>query len=157
MTEDVWEPLRYFVGSWRGTEDGRSGVGGGERAYTFVLRETFLQMQNRSVFEPQEKNPTGEVHEDLGYFSYDRARKLFVYRGFYVEGFVNQYTVEIEAGGRVVRLVTEQIENGMPGLRARLTQHIRSADTFEEVFELAGPGKEFTAYQRNQWTRAIVS
>ena len=41
-------------------------------------------MKTRSVFEPTEKNPKGEIHEDFGVFSYDRTRKTFVMRGFYV-------------------------------------------------------------------------
>lgn len=51
--------------------------------------------------KPTEKNPKGEVHEDFGIFSYDQARKTFVMRGFYVEGFVNTYVMdEISGDGK---------------------------------------------------------
>ena len=30
---DVWEPLKYFVGSWEGTAKGQSGNGKVEREY----------------------------------------------------------------------------------------------------------------------------
>ena len=32
-------------------------------------------MRTKATFEPQEKNPKGEVHEDWGFFSYDRSKK----------------------------------------------------------------------------------
>ena len=41
-----------------------------------------------------EKNPEGEIHEDLGLLSYDEAREIYVLREFHVEGYMNQYVVE---------------------------------------------------------------
>jgi hypothetical protein len=84
--KDIWEPLKFLEGTWKGEDPGLSKV---SQVYKFVLNGKFLHMKTRSVFEPTEKNPKGEVHEDFGIFSYDQGRKTFVMRGFYVEGFVN--------------------------------------------------------------------
>ena len=56
---EVWEPLKYFVGSWEGSGDSKV-----EREYQFVLKGKYLQAKNESTYLPQEKNPKGEVHED---------------------------------------------------------------------------------------------
>ena len=88
---DVWEPMKYLVGKWEGSSQGQPGEGAVEREYGFILNGKYLQVKNKSVYKPQEKNPKGEVHEDRGYISIDRTRRLFVFRQFHVEGFVNTY------------------------------------------------------------------
>jgi hypothetical protein len=124
------------------------------REYQFALNGKFLQVRNKSTYAPQEKNPKGEVHEDWGMFSHDRARKKFVLRQFHVEGFVNQYTVEtLAADGKTLSFVTENIENIPAGFRARETYRILSADEFTEIFELAEPGKAFEVYSETRFKR----
>jgi len=83
---DVWEPLWLFLGRWSGTCSGKPGEGRIERTYAFVLNEQFIQLTGRSTFEPQEKNPEGETHEELGFWSYDRIRGTHVCREFLAEG-----------------------------------------------------------------------
>ena len=145
--EDIWAPLRFFVGSWEGVGQGSPGTGKGEQTFEFILRGTYLHVRNRAVYPPQEKNPKGEVHEDWGIFSYDKARKTFILRSFHVEGFVNQYVCENPGpDGRTFVFVSESIENIPPGFRARLTYKIVDPDTFEQTFDLAPPGREFTCY-----------
>jgi hypothetical protein len=146
---DVWAPLRFFVGSWKGGGEGTPGTGTGEEAFVFILRGTYLQVRNKAVFDPQAKNPTGEVHEDWGVFSYDKARKTFVLRSFHVEGFVNEYVLENPAtDAKTFVFVSESIENIPAGVRARLTYRILDRDTFEQTFDLARPGQEFTCYSK---------
>jgi len=151
---DVWEPLKYFVGSWEGTAKGQPGNGKVEREYQFVLNGKYLQAKNKSTYPPQEKNPKGEVHEDWGLFSYDRGRKQFVLRQFHVEGFVNQYALDRAASdSKTLVFVTESIENIPAGWRARESYRILNNDEFVEVFELAAPGKEFEVYAENRFKR----
>ncbi len=76
--EDVWKPVRFLAGSWDGHETGVAGIGKGGRTYEYILKDNFLQVKNKSVFKPQEKNPKGEVHEDMGFFSFDKSRKKLV-------------------------------------------------------------------------------
>lgn len=154
MTDDVWAPLRFLVGSWTGTGEGEPGISTVTRSYQLVLGDRFLEARNRSVYAPQEKNPKGEVHEDWGLFSYDRARKSFVLRQFHVEGYVNQYALDSSSDdGQTLTFVTESIENIPAGWRARETYRVLSADEFVEVFELAPPGGEYAPYSESHLKR----
>ncbi len=151
---DVWEPLRYFVGSWEGTSKGQAGNGKVEREYRFALNGAFLEVKNKATYAPQDKNPKGEVHEDLGLISYDKMRKKFILRQFHVEGFVNQYTLAIlSPESKTLSFDTESIENIPAGWRARETYKILNNDEFVEIFELAPPGKEFSVYTENTFRR----
>lgn len=118
------------------------------------MNENFLQARNKCTFKPQEKNPKGETHEDIGFYSYDNNRKKFILRQFHVEGFINQYVLDDLADhDKTIVLVTESIENIPPGWRARETYKILNNDEFTEVFELAGPEKDFRVYTKNSLRR----
>lgn len=141
----LWGPLRYLLGSWIGTSSGKPGVSTSERSYTLILGDQFIEVKGRSTFEPQEANPSGEVHEELGLISYDKDRSRYVLREFHVEGYVNQYVMEpAPPGGQKLVFATETIENIPPGWQARTTLEILSPDSFRETFELAGPGKPWS-------------
>jgi hypothetical protein len=150
---DVWQPLKYFVGSWSGTSQGQPGTGTYSRTYALALNGRFLNVTNKSTYPPQEKNPKGEVHEDWGMFSYDKARRRFVLRQFHVEGFVNQYAAESTDDPTTLRFVSESIENIPAGFRARETYRIVGPDEFIETFELAEPGKDFAVYSEARLKR----
>jgi hypothetical protein len=151
---DAWAPFRFFVGTWQGQGQGSPGQGQGLQTWEFILRGTFLQVRNKAVFDPQTSNPQGEVHEDLGVFSYDKARKTFVLRQFHVEGFVNQYVLEnAPTDGKTFVFVSEAIENIPAGFKARLTYKILDADSFEQTFDLAPPGQEFACYSKGVMKR----
>jgi hypothetical protein len=141
-----------LVGRWTGTTEGQPGTGTVDRDYERVLGDRFLRVQNRSTYPPQPRNTKGEVHQDVGFFSYDRARKSIVFRQFHLEGFVNQYVVDAASTPARIVMTTEAIENIPPGWRARETLVIE-ADRLEETFELAAPGKEFELYSKNRLTR----
>jgi len=144
---DVWAPFKYFVGKWQGQGEGKNGVSKGKQEYQFVLRGKFLQVKNEARFDPQEKNPKGELHEDMGLFSYDQARKFYVFRQFYVEGFVNQYICKkILDEGKTFIFVSEQLENLPPEFKARLTYKILNPNEFQMTFDLAVPAKDFECY-----------
>jgi hypothetical protein len=145
--------LDPFIGRWQGTTEGQPGTGTVEREYTRVLNSRFVRATNRSVYPPQDRNPKGEEHEDVGLFSVDRARKRIVFRQFHVEGFVNQYLSEDSTAKGTLVFVTEAIENIAVGWRARETYTWTGPDEFEEVFELAAPGKPFELYSRARLKR----
>ena len=149
---DVWRPLRSLLGTWEGTVTGQPGNGTSTREYHLVLGDRFVEVRNRSVYPPQEKNPKGETHEDVGYISYDRNRKAFVFRQFHVEGFVNTYVATPSAGNAFV-FTSEAIENIPAGWRARETYRAVSEDEWLEIFELAEPGKDFTTYSETRLRR----
>ncbi len=142
--KDIWQPLRFLEGTWEGGETGISKV---TQVYQFVLNGNFLHMKTRSVFEPTENNPKGEVHEDFGVFSYDQDRKTFVMRGFYVEGFVNTYVMdEISEDGKDFTFLTEHIENAPEGTMAKLVFKALSDDEIVQSFHVAFPGREFSCF-----------
>ncbi len=149
---EVWEPLKHLVGKWEGTGNGQPGVSKVLREYRLVLNDKFLHVQNRSVYDPQPKNPKGEIHEDWGMISFDKSRKQFVFRQFHVEGFVNQY-VSTSADGKAIVFTSESIENIPSGWRARETYKMVGPDEFIEVFELAEPGKDFQIYTEGRFQR----
>jgi len=141
---DVWAPLQFMVGNWAGTTHGEPGNGKVDRSYQFALKGKFIQVANKSTYPPQTSNPKGEIHEDVGFISYDGARKRFVLRQFHVEGFVNTYVSDaIPEGTHVITFTSEAIENIPAGYRARETYTVLGKDEFSERFEIAEPGKDF--------------
>ena len=142
-----------MIGRWEGTSEGQPGKATVQREYTRALNSRFIHSRNRSEYPPQEKNPKGEIHEDEGWFSFDRARKRIVLRQFHVEGFVNQYAQDSDSAGQRLVFTTESIENIPPGWRARETYLVHRPDEFEEVFELAPPDKPFELYSLARLTR----
>lgn len=154
--EEPWKELRFFEGKWEGRGDGKSGVSTAFREYSFIFGGKFLKVEGRSVFEPQEKNPEGEIHEEIGFISFDAFRARYVMREFLVEGFINQYTLDSVSGdGKILVFNTEAIENGPKGLKARITIEITGENTFRERFELASPEKEYTCYITNEFERVV--
>jgi hypothetical protein len=145
---DPFASIRFMLGSWEGTGEGEPGVSKVERTYAPILNGRFLQVTNRSTYAAQEKNPKGEVHEDIGMFSYDRARKAVVFRQFHVEGFVNHYMQRASEDPNVVVFESESIENIPAGFRARETYTRVSDDEFTETFELAEPGADYKVYSK---------
>jgi hypothetical protein len=151
---DKWEKFKFFIGSWEGTGEGVSGKSTVEREYSFILNSKYIKSVSKSVYEPQEKNPKGEIHEETGMISFDTKRKKFVFRQFHIEGFVNQYTSEsISDDGKTIVFVTESIENIPEGWRARETYKILNDNEFQETFELSEPGKEFEIYSQSNLKR----
>ncbi len=151
---DIWQPFQFFVGQWEGRGEGEPGVSHGRQEWELVLGGKYLQVKNEARFDPQEKNPKGEVHEDWGFISYDRMRKLYVFRQFHVEGFVNQYVCNgPSAEGKVFVFESEAIENIPPGFKARLTYRILDEASFEQTFDLAPPGKEMACYSKGTMKR----
>jgi hypothetical protein len=149
---DTWAAVRFLLGTWETTSTGQPGNGKGRREYRLVLRDRFIEARSTATYPPQPKNPKGETHEDIGYISYDRIQKAFVFRQFHVEGFVNTYRSGSIQPKEVV-FTAEAIENLPGGWRARETYRIVSDNEVVEVFELAEPGKDFTVYSETRLKR----
>jgi hypothetical protein len=151
---DNLAPIAPFLGRWTGTSEGQPGNGTVERDYERALGSRFIRVRNRSTYPPQEKNPKGEVHEDEGFFSFDRARQRMLFRQFHIEGFVTTYVQDADVKPGTLSFTTEMIENIPPGWRARETYILHGPDDLEEIFELAEQGKDFTVYSRTRLKRA---
>jgi hypothetical protein len=144
-------PLKFFLGKWTGTSEGQPGKGTAEREYRALLRARVVELTNRNVYPPQPSNAKGETHEDIGIFSFDRAAKAVRFRQFHVEGFVVEYA-STEANEKTLAFASESIENIPSGYRSKETYVILGPDEFEEVFELAEPGKDRSILQEVQIT-----
>jgi hypothetical protein len=154
VATDAWEPFKFFVGIWEGTGSGQPGGSRVQREYRLVLNNKYIQVQNKSTYDPQPKNPKGEVHQDWGMMSFDKGRKNFVFRQFHGEGFVTQYVMtSASADGKIIVFTSESIENIPAGYRARETYKILGSDEFTEVFEIAEPGKDFELYSEGHFKR----
>lgn len=151
---EKWEKFRYFLGGWRGTGTGKPGESQAERSYRLILSDQFIEIKHRSTFAPQEANPDGEIHEEIGYLSFDKHRSLFVMREFHVEGFVNQYVLEDDGREDSFTFISEALENLSSEWRARTTVEILGEDNFRETFELARPGEGWSCYITNEFQRA---
>lgn len=150
---DPFERVSFLIGRWEGTSEGQPGQGTVRREYVRALNGRFIRVRNRNEYPPQEKNPKGEVHEDEGFISFDRARKTLVYRQFHVEGFVNQYVEDGDSSPAKVVFLSESLENIPAGWRARETYVVHGPNEFEEIFELAQSGKSFELYSRARLKR----
>jgi hypothetical protein len=153
QTADPFAQVSFMVGRWESTIEGQPGKGNGRREYTRVLNNRFIRILNRSEYPPQEKNPKGEIHDDEGFFSFDRARKRLVLRQFHVESFVVQYVQDAAGPNGELVFTSEAIENIPAGYRARETYISKGPDAFEEVFEMAAPGQSYEMYSRQTFTR----
>jgi hypothetical protein len=152
-TPDRFEALRFLAGTWRGDQAGQPGRRTAEHTYQFILNDRFLQETNTSTYAPQEKNKNGEVHHHMSMISYDTARKLFVFRQFHAEGFVNTYVQQPSADDKTIVFVSKAIENILAAYRARETYTILSRDEFTERFDIAEPGKDFELYPEARLNR----
>jgi hypothetical protein len=151
--DSLWMPFQAFIGTWTGTGDGADGKGTYERTYQFVLNKSYIELRNKTVYPPSKENPKGYVHEDFGYFSYDKMRKSFVFRQFHGEGFVTQYALDsLSADKKTMVFVSEGIENIPQGWRAKETYEV-TKDGITELFELAEPGKQFAPYTNARFTK----
>lgn len=153
VAADPFERLAFLIGKWEGASGGQPGKGTVRREYTRVLNSRFIRALNRSEYPAQEKNPKGEIHEDEGIFSVDKARKRLVFRQFHTEGFVTTFVEDGESSSTKIVFTSESLENLPAGFRARETYLVQGSDAFEEVFELAEPGKPFEVYSRTRLTR----
>ena len=148
-TDDVWKPFRAFIGNWKGDSEGQPGKGTYDRTYKFIFDDKFIEVRNTSTYPKQEKNPKGEIHEDIGYLSYDKARKTFVLRQFHKEGFVIQYKLaSVSADGKTIVFDSESIENVPAGWRARETLNVKDDGEWTETFELAAQNAEYKLYSK---------
>ena len=151
--DSLWLPFQPLIGTWTGTGEGVDGNGMYERTYQFVLNKKYIEVRNRTVYPMTKEKPKGYVHEDVGYISYDKMRKTFVFRQFHGEGFVNQYILDsLSADKKTLVFISEAIENIPTGWRARETYTV-SNNTLTEVFNLAEPNKSFELYTKAQLTR----
>jgi len=151
---DPFGPVAQLVGDWTGIGEGEPGTSAASRHVERVQDGHYIRVEGRSVYPKQEKNKAGEVHTSTDFWSYDKARKLFILRQFDSLGFVSTYAQDKAASrdGHIV-LVSEHLENVPAGWKARYTYDFVSAEEYREHFELDPDGKGFKTYVLGRYLR----
>jgi hypothetical protein len=154
QSADGLAELRWLIGDWRGVGQGDPGTSGSERHNDSFLGGRYIRVSGTSVYPKQEKNPTGEVHEQLDLWSYDRARGAVMLRTFDTLGFTCTYVLD-RAASAADRWVfnAEALENVPKGLKARYIYTRPSENEYHEVLELDADGKGFKPYVTNRFLK----
>ncbi len=132
--EHPLHPLAFLEGSWSGEIGGTIGSSSARREYRFVLSDRFLFMTHDR--DPGQPPPAGGAPEEWTIFSFDPERGAVVLREFHVEGVVNTYRCEVDAGPTTLTCTSEATEGGPPGLSLAVRYDIEDLDRFSEVFEI---------------------
>ncbi|MEE9190508.1 MAG: hypothetical protein V3U16_07030 [Candidatus Neomarinimicrobiota bacterium] len=145
----------YFLGTWDSDQEACVGMGAGTRVYRMILKDRYIHVDNEAYFPSDDPDKAGDLHKDWGIISYSGGIHI---REFNSEGFIIHY-VQDSAASSADSLVfySSEIENGPPGLQARLTiarPRNREGQTFTEHFEMAFSGKEFKTYVFSSWIRS---
>ena len=145
------ENLNFIIGKWEGKG---SGFGDSKSKivaeYQFVMEGKYIQTYHESQFENSEDGKPGDHHVDMGFISYDKIRNKLVYRQFNNEGYVNQYIlIDSLSNNSSLIFETENIENFMPGGKARWTINKKSDKIIETIFDVLFPGGEYTCFGTN--------
>jgi len=145
------ERLNTLIGEWSGVGSGfgnnKSNI---ESSFKLVMNGSYLEINNESQFEPTERNPKGEHHIDKGYVSFDKARKLIVFRQFNNEGYINQYVLNDSlSNDQLFVFETETIENFVPGGKVQWIIKLISEKEIETTFNVSFPNKDYTCFGVN--------
>ena len=152
------ERLRVLLGEWRGVGDGKWGKSSAERTYSFVFDGIYVRGHGRSVYPRQDKNPSGEIHETVDMFSFDRNRNTIVLRQFDNEAFVTTYyLIPATLSPNKMEFMSEHLENVPVGWRARVLFDFKGEDEFHEYFELDTNKGSFERYLTTRFLRISMS
>lgn len=144
----------FLIGNWQGVETGVSGDGIGYRTYSYELGENYIMQKNQSTFPKSDKKPIGEVHKDIGMFSYDSNKKEFIYRSFNIENFTNIFVLNDSLSNETKFIfITREIENNPGNWKAKVVIEKISETEFKEFFNIAMDGVNFKPFLQNQWTK----
>lgn len=142
--------LDRLIGTWEGRETGAAGTGIAKRTYARLF-DRYVEARHRSVFEPREANPDGEIHEELVIFSVDDGDLIM--REFHADGMVISYVLAEQSEDALVFRST-RIANGPPGLIARLTLTMDGHERLAEVLELGPDADSLRQFIRIDWERS---
>ncbi len=152
FSQNPFEKLNFLIGNWQGVETGVAGNGIGFRTYIYELGGNYIFERNTSTFPISEKKPYGEVHRDIGVFSYNSNDSSIIYRSFNVEGFTNIYVLNNDSSTESeLVFFTREIENNPGNWKARVIIKKVSNKEFVEKFDIAFDGVNFKPFIQNTW------
>lgn len=150
-----FEKIDFIFGEWNGTGSGF----GNEKSkihssFQLVMDDKYIEVINESQFEPTAEKPEGEHHIDKGFISFDKARNIFVFRQFNNEGYINRYVLNDSISNETILVFeTEEIENFVPGGKARWTIKKISDKEIETIFDVSFPNREYSCFGTNNLTK----
>lgn len=155
---NTFDKLNYLFGDWSGAGSGfgneKSKI---ESSFQLIMEGKYIEVINESRFEPTDKKPNGEYHIDKGFISYDKIRKLIVFRQFNNEGFINQYILNDSiSNDSLLVFETEIIENFVPGGNARWTIKKIDENKIETTFDVSFPNSDYTCFGTNNLVKIIT-
>jgi len=154
LGQNKFENFNFLIGNWQGVETGMAGNGIGYRTYSYELGENYIMQKNQSTFPKSDKKPIGEVHKDIGMFSYNSNKKEIVYRSFNIEGFTNVFVLDSTLSTETkFGFITREIENNPGNWKARVIIEKISDTEFKEFFDIAMDGENFKPFLQNHWTK----
>ncbi len=146
-----FEKINFILGEWSGTGSGfgneKSTI---QSSFQLVMDGKYIEVKNESKFDPTTNKPEGEHHIDKGFISFDKSRKVIVFRQFNNEGYINRYVLnESASGDSELVFETEEIENFVPGGKARWTIKKISDTQIQTIFDVSFPNNEYTCFGTN--------
>lgn len=140
---DSLRALEWLVGEWRGFGSFATRTSYIHVQFYYDLAGAVFVERTLDVFPPQMPSTEYEMHQDfVVYYRLEGSHRLRA-KGFYVEGFVNSFDVEVSEDGGQMVCDSTVVENGPEGMRARWTIHRETHDLWTGRFELAEPGQEY--------------
>ena len=152
---NVFEKIDFILGEWSGTGSGfgneKSKI---ESSFQLVMEGKYIEVTNESKFDPTADKPEGEQHIDKGFISFDNSRKVFVFRQFNNEGYINKYVLnDLLSTDTMLVFETEEIENFVAGGKARWTIKKIADNKIETIFDVSFPNSEYTCFGTNNLVR----
>ncbi|MFI5119264.1 MAG: heme-binding beta-barrel domain-containing protein [Thermoanaerobaculia bacterium] len=141
----AWRPfqeLTFLVGSWAGSAESGTRVGGRVAHFTPQFTGNYLVHRGSTILTADDGKE--ETIEEVGYFTYDREKRRYVASYFFSTGISGTFDVEIAPEG--VRLTSRELLNAEAGAKARML-FTRNADgELSLSTDLAPPGREFVPW-----------
>jgi hypothetical protein len=139
QTADLWQPLRWLAGEWKGEGSGAPGRGAGAFSFRFELDGKILVRKTYTEF-PAAAGRAEFRHEDLMVVYPEQGLRATYFDN---EGHVIHYRAT--AAGDAVTFVSDASGGGP---RFRLSYRRTGPETVMVRFEMASPGKpeEFKTY-----------
>lgn len=145
------ENFEQLIGNWKGTGTGFGNAQSEVSAsYKWLMNKQYIEVKHHSEFEPTDQNLEGEIHDDQGIISFDKDRKVVVFRQYHNEGFFNEYVLNDSLSSPSSFIFeTERIENFVPGGRAQFTIRVLDKNKIQTVFDVGFPGREMACFGTN--------
>ncbi len=145
--------LAWLVGERRGFGSFADRIGYIHVEFHYDLAGAVFVERTLDVFPPEMPSAEYEMHQDfVVYYPLGGSDRLRA-KGFYVQGFVNSFDVEISEDGGHIVCESTAVENGPEGMRARWTIHREVRDLWTGRFELAQPGQDFRLVEKQKMER----